>query len=84
AYFGIHDPIILRILFVILAISGIGVLPYIILWIAVPEAKTSSDRLAMRGEDININSIANKVEEGLNEIKDKIVDLSKDLKMKVL
>ncbi|NNE27883.1 MAG: PspC domain-containing protein, partial [Saprospiraceae bacterium] len=45
AYFGINDPIILRIVFVILGLSGVGVLPYIILWIAVPAAKTSSDRL---------------------------------------
>ncbi len=83
-YFGINDPIFLRITFVLLAFSGIGVLPYIIFWIAVPYAKTSSDRLSMKGEDININSIAKKVEESLTVIKDKIEDLGKDLKTKIL
>lgn len=84
AYFGIKDPVFLRIIFVILAFSGIGILPYLIFWIAVPEAKTSSDRLAMRGEDININSIANKVEESLHDLKNKIEDLGKGLKTKIL
>jgi len=84
AYLGINDPIFLRILFVILGFSGVGVLPYIILWIAVPAARTSSDRLSMKGEDINIDSIAKTVEDTLIDIKDKIEDFSKDLKTKVL
>jgi len=84
SYFGIHDPVFLRVLFFILAISGIGILPYIIFWIAVPEAKTSSDRLAMKGEDININSIANTVEESLKDLKNKIEDIGKGLKTKIL
>jgi phage shock protein PspC (stress-responsive transcriptional regulator) len=84
AYLGFRDPIFLRILFVIFAFSGIGIIPYLVFWIAVPEAKTSSDRLAMRGEDININSIANTVEESLNELKNKIEDIGKGLKTKIL
>lgn len=34
-YFDI-DPIIVRLLFVFMAFTGIGILPYIILWIVVP------------------------------------------------
>ncbi|NNE25320.1 MAG: hypothetical protein HKN09_00625, partial [Saprospiraceae bacterium] len=45
---------------------------------------TSSDRLSMKGEDINIDSIAKTVEDTLIDIKDKIEDFSKDLKTKVL
>lgn len=84
-YFGITDPIFIRLLFVLFTISGgLGLIVYIILWISVPEAKTSSDYLAMRGEDINIDNIAKTVEDGLKNIKSTIDDISKGIKMKML
>jgi len=84
AYFGISDPIIIRLLFVIFTISGgLGFLTYIVLWIAVPEAKTTSDFLAMRGEEINIDNIARSVENGLKDLKDKLDDLSRGIKTKM-
>lgn len=39
-YFGI-DVVIVRVIFVLLFFTGIGVLPYIILWIAVPSSATT-------------------------------------------
>lgn len=39
-YFGI-DVVIVRVIFVLLFLTGIGVLPYIILWIAVPSSATT-------------------------------------------
>ncbi len=56
AYFGINDPLWLRLLFVVLVIAGIGtfILIYILLWIIVPEAKTPSEKLQMRGENVTI------------------------------
>lgn len=85
AYFGISDPIIIRILFVLFTISGgLGFITYIILWIAVPEAKTTSDFLAMKGEDINIDNIAKTVENSLKDLKDKIDDISKGIKTRML
>lgn len=39
-YFGI-DVVIVRILFVVFAISGFGILTYIILWVAVPSSATT-------------------------------------------
>jgi phage shock protein PspC (stress-responsive transcriptional regulator) len=39
-YFG-TDPIIIRIIFIILAFAGAGVLAYIILWVAVPSTATT-------------------------------------------
>lgn len=84
AYFGISDPIIIRLLFVIFTLSGgLGLLSYIVLWIAVPEAKTTSDFLAMRGEEINIDNIARSVENGLKDLKDKLDDLSRGIKTKM-
>lgn len=83
AYLGFEKPLLLRVLFLVVAISGIGILPYIILWIFIPEARTASDRLAMHGEEINIESIANVVEEGIIDIKDTIEDLGKNFKSKI-
>jgi phage shock protein PspC (stress-responsive transcriptional regulator) len=50
AYFDI-DPVIFRVFFVLLTFaSGFGILAYIVLWIAMPEAKTANQKLEMRGE----------------------------------
>ncbi len=38
---------------------------YIILWIAVPAAKTSSEKLEMRGQKVNVNSIVSTVKSDL-------------------
>ena len=83
AYWGLESPILTRILFVMLAFSGIGVIPYIVLWIFVPEAKTTSDKLTMHGEKINIDTIAKSVEEGITDIKDTLEDLGKNIKNKM-
>lgn len=57
AYFKI-DPVVVRILFVLLFfVNGVGLLAYIILWIAVPKAITASQRLEMKGEEITVSNI---------------------------
>lgn len=79
AYFGINDPIWLRIIFALLFFAaGTGFLFYLILMIIIPKAQTTADRLAMRGAPININSIAKEVEQGINTIGSKINEFSKD------
>jgi len=84
AYFGITDPIIIRILFVLFTISGgLGVLSYLVLWIAVPKARSSSDFLSMKGEEINIDNIAKTVENSLKDLKDKLDDLSRGIKTRM-
>jgi len=55
---------------------GFGVLPYIVLWIVVPEALTSGDRLAMRGEPANVSNIARTVEEELQHLSKRITNFS--------
>lgn len=72
-YFGI-DPLWVRILFIISPFISFGtsVLIYLILWILIPEAVTTSQKLEMRGEAINISNIEKKVKEGIGEISDKI------------
>ncbi|WP_027420480.1 PspC domain-containing protein [Crocinitomix catalasitica] len=77
-YFGI-DPILFKILFVFLAIAGgSGVLLYIILIIVVPEAKTTSEKLEMRGEPVNLENIKSHI----TNIKDNITNTAKKADLK--
>lgn len=64
SYFGIQDAIWLRIIMVLLTFASIGiptVLIYIVLWIVMPEAKTATDKLQMKGEPINLDNIEDQV-----------------------
>ncbi len=77
-YFGV-DPLWLRIIMVILFFGfGTGIILYLILWILIPEATTTSQKLEMKGEPINISNIERKVKEGFNEISDKFSNLDHD------
>ncbi len=78
AYFGIHDPVWVRIAFAIGVFMGFGLIIYVVLWIALPEAKTSGDKLSMRGEKIDVSNIAKKVEEEMNQLADSISEMTKD------
>lgn len=52
------DPVIIRVVFVVLAIvGGSGLLIYLILWIIMPEAQTTAQKLEMRGEAVTIDNI---------------------------
>lgn len=75
-YFNI-DPLWIRLAIVLIVIAGVGspIFIYILLWIIVPEAITTSQKLEMRGEPINISNIEKKVKEGIQEITDKINNL---------
>jgi phage shock protein PspC (stress-responsive transcriptional regulator) len=71
-YFGI-DKVFLRILFLVLFfVAGTGLLAYIILWIAMPEAQTTSEKLEMRGEPVTISNIEKKVREEFVTLSEKI------------
>ncbi|MGF7140378.1 PspC domain-containing protein [Roseimarinus sediminis] len=70
-YFGMERWIV-RLLFVILAIatSGIALPVYLVLWIAVPKAYSTTQRLEMKGEPINVENIGRSVKEEFSEMKD--------------
>ncbi len=76
AYFGIKDPLWLRLGFLIAFISGFGILVYIVLWILAPETASAADRLAMRGEPININNIAKTVEDEIDGVGERLSNLT--------
>ena len=83
AYFGIEDPLWIRIVFVFgFFFGGVSVLVYPILWVVLPEARTSADKLAMTGEPINVSSIAKKVEEEITNLSDTLNEFTKVFKSK--
>ncbi|GGG48660.1 PspC domain-containing protein [Hymenobacter glacieicola] len=59
AYFRV-DVVLIRILFIVGLFAGGFALPlYIILWILLPEAKTASDKLRMRGDAVTLSALDN-------------------------
>ncbi|MGY5846705.1 PspC domain-containing protein [Salegentibacter sp. HM20] len=71
------DAIWIRILWILLTIfsSGAFILIYIALWIFVPEAKTTADKLSMRGEEVTITNIEKKIREGFDNVAEKVKDV---------
>ncbi|MBI2279539.1 MAG: PspC domain-containing protein [Bacteroidetes bacterium] len=78
AYIGV-DTVWVRLFFVAAFFLGFGLFTYIILWIVMPEAKTASDKLKMKGEPINIQNIGKKFEEEANKVSENLknVDTNK-------
>jgi phage shock protein PspC (stress-responsive transcriptional regulator) len=77
-YFGI-DTVWIRIVFILLVWgAGTGVLAYIILWIVVPAAVTTSEKLEMTGEPVNISNIEKKVREEFENVSEKIKNVDYD------
>ncbi|MEP7277201.1 MAG: PspC domain-containing protein [Bacteroidota bacterium] len=56
------------------------VITYIILWIAVPFASTASEKLEMRGERVDLNSIRDTVKEDLENFKTKAEKWGQEVK----
>lgn len=71
AYFGI-DVVVIRLIFVILFFLGYGFsfLLYVILWIVVPKANTTAQKLEMKGERVNISNIEKSIKDEYQEVKD--------------
>ncbi len=72
-YLGI-DATWIRLAWILFTIfsSGAFVLIYIAFWIFVPEAKSTADFLAMKGEAVNISNIEKKIKEGFDGVADTV------------
>jgi len=69
AYWGM-DPIILRIIFAALIFAGgAGLLIYLVLYIVLPEAKTTAQKIEMKGEPVNIHNIKESVKKEFNNVR---------------
>ena len=71
-YFGIDKAWLRVILLIMVFAGGTGVVAYIILWIAMPAAKTTSEKLEMRGEPVTISNIEKKVREEIETLSEKL------------
>jgi len=62
--------------------GGTLFITYIILWIVLPEAQTASDKLEMRGEKIDLESIKNTIKSDLEGFKQKATVVGEEMKVK--
>ncbi len=71
AYFNL-DPVIIRIIFAVAFFLPIGssALIYLILWIVVPKASSTAQRLEMKGEAVNIDNISKSIKEEMHDVKE--------------
>jgi phage shock protein PspC (stress-responsive transcriptional regulator) len=71
AYFDL-DVAIMRIIIVLLTLitTGAGVFAYIILWIAVPKAVNTAQRLEMRGQSVSVKNIEKFIKEEADAVKE--------------
>jgi phage shock protein PspC (stress-responsive transcriptional regulator) len=71
-YFNI-DPLWIRLILVILLFAGgSAILIYIVLWVIIPEAKTTAEKLQMKKEKINVDTIQKSVQTEFNKMKDNV------------
>ena len=69
-----------RIIFLALLFTvGGGPLMYIILWIAIPSAKTTAEKLEMKGEKVNISNIEKNIKDELDNLEEKVKDFDKKI-----
>jgi len=78
-YLGI-DAVWVRLMWVLFTIfsSGIFVLIYILFWIIAPPAISTSEKLKMTGEPINISNIEKKFKEGYDNVSEKVKNVDYD------
>ncbi|AZQ43997.1 PspC domain-containing protein [Nonlabens ponticola] len=76
-YLGI-EMIWVRVLMVLLAFltAGYSILGYIVLWIFVPDAVTTNQRLTMMGKEVNISNIEENFKAGFEPVADGQTDAS--------
>jgi phage shock protein PspC (stress-responsive transcriptional regulator) len=81
AYFEL-DPVVVRLLWAAsIFLGGLGVWLYLIMWVVVPPARTTADRLRMRGEKVNWKNIQKTVEDELNGVADRVDRFARGEKM---
>jgi phage shock protein C len=72
AYFH-TDPWVFRIVFIVFSVFFLaGFFVYLILWVAIPEAKNTAQKLEMRGEPVNIENITNAVKDEFSKVREKM------------
>ena len=87
AYFNV-DPWVVRIIFIIMlfinviippfiSLFGFGILLYIILWIVIPKARSTAQKLQMRGEPVTVRNIKRSINDEYQKVKSGFEGFSK-------
>jgi phage shock protein PspC (stress-responsive transcriptional regulator) len=79
AYFDIDTVWVRLIMFLLVFFGGLSIWVYVILWIVIPEAKTTADKLAMRGESANLNNIYRNFKDEAQDVKNRFSKYGNDL-----
>lgn len=75
------DALWIRLLFLVaFFFAGSGFLLYIVLWIIIPEAKTTAEKLEMRGERVDINNIERTVRDGAKQFSGRMQEFGDEVK----
>ena len=69
AYFEVDTVWVRLAMFLLVFFGGLSLWVYFILWIVMPEARTTADKFAMRGEPANINTIFKNFKEEAEDVK---------------
>jgi phage shock protein PspC (stress-responsive transcriptional regulator) len=62
------------------SLSGTFILAYVILWMVLPEARSTYEKMEMRGEKVDVNSIRQNVKEGIGNVKERVKGWSGEVK----
>lgn len=72
AYWDIESWIVRIIFFVLAMMGGLGVVVYLILYVVLPEAKTTAQKIEMKGEPVNIHNIKDSVKREFDTVTKKM------------
>lgn len=71
SYFNV-DPVWIRLaLLLLFFLKGFGLLIYLILWAVVPAARTTAQKLQMKGRSVTVENIQDSVKSEFSKVKDK-------------
>ena len=78
-YFGV-EALWFKIVFLIFVFAGFGsgIIAYFVLWIAIPKANTTSEKLEMTGQPVTISNIEKKVREEFDSVSEKFKNADYD------
>jgi len=82
AYFDIDTVWVRLAMFLLFFFGGLSLWVYVVLWIVMPEAKTTADKFAMRGESANINNIFKSFKDEAEDVKTRFNKYGKEFRDK--
>ena len=80
-YFG-FDPLWLRLGWALsVFFFGMGFILYLVLWLIIPQAITTADKLEMKGEPVNLQNIEKQVKEEMKDLEQRAKEFGNDAKL---